>query len=270
MRVFANSLILAFCFAQGISHAAIGVTIHPGNNSILSTYADNGDVGPEVRTDDPASFSENGITNAVFDGDASATTHYTWTNNGVQAVFEAKATQVDLEGRRVAGSYQQFEFTLTHTVNYLIEGQFTGTSANGANDISLETRLNKLDDNFIVTDLNTPFVLETDDLHYAADHTGPTSFDLKIDGVQQGNSAAYRTEGTLSGQIGPGNYRFYGVVQLDNHGESLESVVGASGFTRLTLTDPNPSTVPEPATIAIWGLGAIGAAFRACRRRLAA
>lgn len=254
MRIAAVVCVLGLCLVPSAARAAIDVTISDSLFSGVQVYADdaNGLIGKNVSAQ--PSFDLDGASHTATDGSASAGVTYHWTNSGNQAIFAANATNLHLgAGDWTAYSLQTFDFKLTEVVNYAITGAIVG-SGDAWTAASLMAYLYNKDTNQFVG--------------YEEDNALGASFDQSIDGERQGN-LYYKLRGATSGQIGPGSYTFWGLVQLQSFsGQGGE----AEGFTQLTLTGPAtaPEPVPEPATLAMWGLGALGCAVAAYRRRIAA
>lgn len=244
MRITAIVLLVSCCVAQPAAFAAIGVTVDSGT---LGTFASDG-IDQPAGVNHAAGFAMNGVTQTATDGSAKSSATYNWTNSSSQAVFESNITKQHFDTVGHTYNYQEFAFTLTQTVNFSLAGRIVGEA--GDEDTY----------SYLYVELSNQAGLV---IGREFDYARGTAFDQSIDGVRQGNRD-YGFQGVLSGEIGPGKYYFLASVAIQS-GSSGDGMA-AKGFTRLTLSDPN-AAVPEPATLTMWGLGALGCAVAAYRRR---
>lgn len=260
MKRVALLAIIALWLCSTTAFGAIGVTVTGGT---LATYAHDF-LGDAVGFSDQASFDMHRMGRSPHDGIpnsdtfAHASVGYDWTLSHAQAVFGADAIHLHVgQGGHFAYSIQHFTFTVDDTVNYSIAGEISGTAQDSGDTSLLHVYLVKQEANTTTT------------IGEEIDNANSGAFAQYVDGVRQGNAGFFK-QGALSGEIGPGTYEFLGLIQLQRDPGSGGETVG-SGFTRLTLTDPTPDAqVPEPATLLIWSVGAVGCAIVSYRRRKAA
>jgi hypothetical protein len=199
---------------------------------------------------DPAGFAVDGLTRTADVGNASTSATYNWSNADGSAIFEAIVNSITLsDGGRFVEASQSFAFTLNESAYYALDGHLRGRSLakNNQDESGLWV--------YLINRITGQFVGYEEEYD-----TNSSTIDLLTDGTQQGDY--FRNEGQLTGQIGPGEYRFLGLVRLRDNGDGAASIA-ASGFTQLTLTAVNTVTAPEPLSLLVWcGLLACGTVLR--------
>ncbi len=255
MRLFPILAILAWqlFIACAPSHAAV-VTVTSSNTSVHA--ADTSNVGASTVSDTGTGLNRVAIISAV-DGNASSTTTLTWTS--ALGFTEFRFDLVQSVGANptpfsnTSSDSNVLLFTVDSNTTYEISGLWT---LNGTAVVTSDVHLSdETAGGFLFVDRSVSF---------------NTPNEVFVLGTPNDGDFNNTTAGSLTGTLTAGHsYAFYFADSI-NVGQTGSTFASAEGFLRLQIgSPPVTGAVPEPASVGLWSLGALGCALAAHRRRKA-